>query len=65
MSKSNNIVCRTKMPEIKGKFDTYKKKMYAIQKITITYAVQRYDGLRLFLIHWSSKMANQLMKYDK
>lgn len=49
MSKKTNMVCGVKVPpEIRPKIDKCKQCMDAVEKIAITYAVQRYIGLRSF-----------------
>lgn len=65
MSRRSNIVCGIKIPpEIRDKVDACKKKIEAIEKIAITYAVQRYDGLKQFGISPDYGSALETLKFE-
>lgn len=65
MSKKSNYVSGIRIPpEIRDKVDKCKQTMDAVQKIAITYAVQRYDGLRQFGISPDYTSALETLKAE-
>lgn len=68
MSKKSAYVCGVKVPpEIRPKIDSCKQVIDAVQRVAITYAVQRYEGLREFGIcpDYTTALETLKMEFSK
>ena len=65
MSKRNTSICGVRIPaEIKNTVEMCKNKIETIEKIAISYAVQRYEGLRQFGIAPDYESALEVLKTE-
>ena len=65
MSKRNTSICGVRIPiEIKSRVERCKNKIETIEKIAISYAVQRYEGLKQFGIAPDYESALDTLKME-
>ena len=65
MSKRNTSIFGVKIPiEIKERVERCKSKIETIEKIAISYAVQRYEGLKQFGISPDYESALEILKTE-
>ena len=65
MSKRNTSICGVRIPiEIKERVERCKNKIETIEKIAISYAVQRYEGLKQFGISPDYESALDILKTE-